>query len=87
MAVAARRGRRATRSIELDPRAGGDAAGQARQGADPCLPPASGPRAREGGWDEWKDRDLLLVPEKDEEGNHRYYASAYDTFTFRFFKK
>jgi hypothetical protein len=63
---------------------------QARHGKEPILAFrarvwASG--AGSAGWDEWKDRDLLLVPEKDDEGNHRYYASTYDTFTFRFFKK
>ena len=63
---------------------------QAKHGKEPVL----AFRARlwaagtgSSGWDEWKNQDLFLVPEKDEEGNHRYYASAYDTFTFRFFKK
>ena len=63
---------------------------QAKNGKEPVL----AFRARlwatgtgSSGWNEWKDNDLFLVPEKDEEGNHRYYASAYDTFTFRFIKK
>ena len=38
-------------------------------------------------WDEWKNEYLLLVPEKDENGKHRYYANTHDTFTFRFIKK
>lgn len=63
---------------------------QARHGKQPILAFrarlwATG--AGNAGWDEWKDHDLFLVPEKDEEGRHRYYANTYDTFTFRFSKK
>ena len=74
--------------VELTP--GARVTQQAKHGKEPILAfrarlwAASGGNA---GWDEWKDHDLFLVPEKDEDGNHRYYANAYDTFTFRFFKK
>lgn len=35
-------------------------------------------------WNAWRDRDFLLVPEKDDSGNHRYHADSYETKTLRF---
>ena len=76
-----------SRVVQLDLPAG--ATLQAKHGGEPILASrariwATGGDSR---WYEWKDRDLLLVPEKDDNGGYRYYARAHDTFTFRFRKK
>jgi hypothetical protein len=35
-------------------------------------------------WLDWKDRDLWLVKEQDDEGTHCYYAAKTETFTYYF---
>jgi hypothetical protein len=35
-------------------------------------------------WGDFRDRDLWLVPETDDQGSHRYYAAEAETFTFTF---
>jgi hypothetical protein len=33
-------------------------------------------------WNQFKDKDLLLVPEQDKDGNFGYFAPDMQTFTF-----
>jgi hypothetical protein len=39
-------------------------------------------RAETKKWDRFKDKDLWLVPEADQDGNHGYVAQQIETFTF-----
>lgn len=61
-----------------------------RQGADPilaCYARVWAKNADGHTWNEWKEKDLTLVPETNEKGQPSYLASTHDTFTFRFDKK
>ena len=37
-------------------------------------------------WDEYRNRDLWLVPETDAQGNHVYLASDMESHVFRFLR-